>query len=158
MNLELIPQDDPRLHTKCTPFNPRSPDFDLENTLILMFQVMLENNGIGLAAPQVGINKRFFIMKIEGEEFVCINPIITKTGKDIAFMEEGCLSFPGQRVMVQRPSMVRVKYMTPKGLTKTTTFRGMKARCFQHEHDHLDGVVFTKRGESINDLQHLRST
>ena len=157
MNLELVPSDSPVLHERCEPFNPRSPDFNLEALIVQMFITMKESGGIGLAAPQVGINKRLFIMNVEGEEFVCINPTVTKASKETNFLAEGCLSFPGKRVMVERPSVVTVRYQTSSGISKTKKLRGMKARCFQHELDHLNGVVMTDRGEAIDvPVQHPR--
>ena len=155
MNLELVPQDSPVLHERCEPFNPRNPDFNLEALIIQMFITMKESGGIGLAAPQVGIDKRLFIMKVEDEEFVCINPAIIKSSKETDFLAEGCLSYPGKRVLVERPKVVTVRYQTPSGISKTKKLRGMKARCFQHELDHLNGVVFIDRGEAIDvPIQH----
>ncbi len=156
MNLVLVPQDDPILRTKCELINPRSPDLDLDKVLTLMFVVMAQEGGIGLAAHQVGINKRIFVMRVDGDDYVCINPKIEKASRDTEVVVEGCLSFPGKKVAVRRSKSVRVQYMTPKGLTRTSTLRGLKARCFQHELDHLDGVVFTDKGDEVNvSPQHL---
>ena len=158
MSLELVPEDSKVLHERCEPFNPRSPDFNLEMLVTEMFITMKQSGGIGLAAPQVGVNKRLFIMTVEGEDFICINPSIVKASKETDFLAEGCLSFPGKRVLVERPSWVRVRYQTITGITKTTRLRGMQARCFQHELDHINGVTFLDRGKAIDvALQHSRS-
>lgn len=141
MNLELIPNDNPILHTTCEVFNPRKPNFDLTETIAQMFALMEEKHGMGLAAPQVGIKKRFFIMKIEGKEYVCINPSILSTSSDREVLSEACLSYPGQHVSVQRPTAAKVRYMTARGLSKQKNLRGIAARCFQHELDHLNGVT-----------------
>lgn len=158
MGLELVPEDSNVLHEKCDPFNPRSPDSQTEMLVTEMFIAMQENGGIGLAAPQVGINKRVFIMRVEEEDFICINPSILKSSKETDFLAEGCLSFPGKQVMVERSVWVRVRYQTITGMTKTVKLSGMKARCFQHELDHINGIVFTDRGEAVDvAIQHSRS-
>ena len=147
MTLKLIPDSDPVLHTKCEVFNPRFPDFPLQNVLDEMFVLMKEKNGMGLAAPQVGINKRFFIMEFDGQKIVCINPVIIRADKETKFLEEGCLSYPGTHVRVERSTKIRVSFLDRNGIKKTTTLHGIKARCFQHELDHLNGIVFLDRGE-----------
>ena len=156
MSLELIAHDNPILHRKAKHFNPRIPEFDLRGTIIQMFILMKEQGGIGLAAPQVGLNKRMFIMLVEGEEFVCINPTILKASKDTETVIEGCLSYPGKNVAVERSKSVKVRFLTPKGLSRQMTLRGIKARCFQHELDHLNGITIPDRGEIIDgDTQSL---
>ena len=156
MSLELIAQDNPILHRKAQTFNPRIPEFDLPGTIDLMFALMKEQGGIGLAAPQVGISKRFFVMKVEGEEFVCVNPTVLKYSKDKETVIEGCLSYPGKKVAVERSTTVKVRFLTAKGLSRQMTLRGMQARCFQHELDHLNGITIPDRGEIIDgDLQSL---
>ncbi len=139
--MELIPDTDPRLHLKCEPLNPRNPDFDLKSVLLDMFVLMREHNGIGLAAPQVGITKRFFVLQYEGESFICINPRVVKASKETQETGEGCLSYPGLTVPVRRPTVVRATYMEPSGLVRKHTFKGLLARAFLHELDHLNGVV-----------------
>lgn len=158
MSLDLVPEDSAVLHERCQPFNPRKPDFNLDLLVTEMFITMKEHNGIGLAAPQVGVNKRLFIMSVEGEEFICINPSITKAYKETDLVAEGCLSYPGKRVSVERPTSIRVRYQNITGITKTVKLSGMKARCFQHELDHINGVTFLDRGIAIDvSLQHSRS-
>lgn len=150
MSLELIAQDNQILHQVCKHFNPRIPEFDLEATIKEMFALMVEKGGIGLAAPQVGLNKRLFIMRVEGEDLVCVNPTILKASKDKETVIEGCLSYPGENVAVKRSKTVKVRFLTQKGLSRQTTLRGLKARCFQHELDHLNGTTIEDRGEIID--------
>ena len=147
IKLELIPDEDPRLHTKSEVFNPRSTDFDLSKTIDAMFQLMWDNKGMGLAAPQVGINKRFFIMYHPDTSmcYICINPRILKMGKQTYIDSEGCLSYPGETLKVERAKEVKVAYQNKNGNRVEKTFRGILARCFQHELDHLDGIVFKDR-------------
>lgn len=114
-----------------------------------MFGLMYEARGIGLAANQVGIPLRFFVMNLagekeEGEELVFINPTISRsTGTDEA--EEGCLSLPGIYGPVLRPAEIVFSAYTLNGEKFEQKVDGMFARCVQHETDHLDGVMFTDR-------------
>jgi len=105
---------------------------------------MFTKGGIGLAAPQVGVSKRIFIMGNEEKLIVCINPeIVSGTGeiKDT----EGCLSFPGLWLHVKRYEKVIAKYQTMNGETTQEEFDGLMARVFQHELDHLNGVCFVEK-------------
>ena len=109
-----------------------------------MLKLMFENNGIGLAAPQLGINKRLFVMGNQTQSYVCVNPeIINSTGevKDI----EGCLSFPGLWLHVTRPETINVKYQDILGRWQEKTLSGLHARVFLHEYDHLEGVCFVDK-------------
>lgn len=124
-----------------------------------MFDLMYQARGIGLAANQVGIPLRFFIMNLagekgEGEELVFINPAINRgTGSDEA--EEGCLSLPGIYGPVMRPAEIMFSAYMPNGEKFEQKVDGMFARCVQHETDHLDGVMFTDRmdEDSLYDIQ-----
>lgn len=140
--MELIPKTDPRLKQKSEPLNPRNPGFNLDETLVDMFRLMKIRGGIGLAAPQVGINKRFFILETTpGEVFVCINPRVLKASKDLQEGQEGCLSYPGLYGNIARPMTVRAQFSTTSGMVRKHTFRGLAARAFLHELDHLNGVT-----------------
>ncbi len=149
MTLKIIPDTDPILHTKCEVINPRSPDIPLSDIINEMFSLMVEFNGMGLAAPQVGIKRRFFIMGYGVTNFICINPSIIKASKETEFMEEGCLSYPGVKYMVERSKKVKVRYLTLTGRSVTTTLTGIWARCFLHELDHLNGKTFDERGVKV---------
>lgn len=140
MELKLIPETSLILKTPCEPWN-WTTDPKPEQLSIEMLKIMFANQGIGLSAPQVGINKRIFVMGTSEKSFVCINPeIISGEGmvKDI----EGCLSYPGLFLHVKRYLTVNVKYQNILGEEKTHTFTGIMARVFQHELDHLNGVCF----------------
>jgi peptide deformylase len=116
-----------------------------------MFTLMYATDGCGLAAPQVGINKRIMVYNVSGDpkrwldEIVMINPKIVEysDGKDIEI--EGCLSFPKLRGEVERSKWIKVEALTLKGKPIKKKFVGWDARVFQHEYDHLDGVVFPDR-------------
>jgi peptide deformylase len=106
---------------------------------------MYENNGIGIAANQVGVPYRVFAMRGQPQNFVCFNPRVVQPSAEEIILEEGCLSFPGLIVKVKRPRHVRVRFQTPNGDTRTETFIGMTARVFQHEMDHLEGKLYFSR-------------
>lgn len=121
-------------------------DDDFENISSMideMFETMYSNNGIGLAAPQIGINKRFVIIDIDGlKKYVMINPIINSIDEEKEKHHEGCLSLPGGGADVERPKTVTVTWIDLEKNIHTETFSGLMAVCVQHEIDHLDGILF----------------
>jgi len=128
----------------------RRVDADLRKQIREMFELMYAAKGIGLAANQVDLPLRFFIVNLEakpevGEELVFINPVISlpRGGSDEA--EEGCLSLPGLYGQVVRPKQVRINAYSLDGKEIQTDATGLFARCVQHELDHLDGVLFPDR-------------
>ena len=113
-------------------------------------KLMLDENGMGLAANQVGITKRFFAMGHETfdtfqKHAIIWNPQVINFSKDKVVDVEGCLSFKGIWLRVERPKTVEVQYETTQGKTKFAKLDGMESKCFQHELDHLDGITFNKR-------------
>ena len=144
MELKLLEEGHSQLKKISEPYDFEK-DGDPTELVKAMTKLMFENNGIGLAAPQVGINKRLFIMGNEQQLYAIINPtIVLKEGnlvKDI----EGCLSFPKLWLRVTRSDKLQVSYQDISGQKITTEFTGIKARVFQHEYDHLDGICFDTR-------------
>jgi len=119
---------------------------DLADTLESMFKTMAWGHGVGLAAPQVGISKRIFVMQIEGDkQRVFINPEIVSTSPELSGYEEGCLSIPGTYAELDRPAAIRIQAYNEKGRPFNLEADGFLARVIQHELDHLDGVLFTDR-------------
>ena len=111
-----------------------------------MKEKMVEWNGIGLAAPQVGHNIRLIIIKLSnGKIQEMINPRISWTSDERKNIEEGCLSIPETRIWLDRPSKVRVKFQTSEGEFKYWCLHKMDARVFLHEYDHLEGILMTDR-------------
>jgi peptide deformylase len=111
-----------------------------------MINLMHDSDGIGLAAPQVGISKRILVTDIspmeDGHEAMAfVNPVIIEAMGECT-LEEGCLSIPNVREDVTRPEEILLKYHTTTGEAKTEKFSGWMARVLQHEIDHLDGVLF----------------
>lgn len=120
--------------------------FDSALTLFVdaMFDTLDEANGVGLAAPQVGVSKRIFIVdtRQEGERLAFINPEIIETSVEMVPYEEGCLSIPGIYYEVMRPKKVTIQAQDIKGKTFTMQADGLFARAIQHEFDHLRGKLF----------------
>lgn len=98
-------------------------------------------NGIGLAANQCGIQERMFVIG----DFVCINPKIVKHSEDTFKMKEGCLSFPGLFLTVPRYTWIDVEFYDENGKLQSHHFEGITSQCFQHELDHLNGIVYTSK-------------
>lgn len=124
-------------------------DEQLRQVIRQMFPLMYEARGIGLAANQVDLPLRIFVINLaadpdEGEEHVFINPVISKT-KGMDEKEEGCLSMPGINGMVKRPDTIHVEAYNLNGELFEATLDGLFARAVQHEVDHLDGVLFTDK-------------
>ena len=114
---------------------------DLQDTLV-------ENNGLGLAAPQVGVLRRAIVI-IDGEQTVeLLNPEITETDGEVV-SEEACLSFPGLYGTVARPQKIKVRADNRFGETFEREFEGISARAVCHEKDHLDGVLFVDLAEEL---------
>ena len=113
-----------------------------------MFATMHEKNGIGIAGPQVGIDKRIFVIELDDEvKHVFINPQITATSEETSMYEEGCLSIPGVYESIERPVKVTVQALNRDGKLFTLDADGLLARAIQHETDHLDGILFIDRGD-----------
>ena len=120
-----------------------------------MMVTLMRANAIGLAANQVGFKDRIIAIKTIGQGMppggymgVMVNPeIILFTGTSRG--QEGCLSFPGETVTVERLSEIEVKFWTPDGVQKRMKFSGITSVCIQHEIDHLNGITFKDRGDGI---------
>ena len=114
-----------------------------------MKETMLAENGIGLSAPQVGVNLRVIVIqlmsagKLVGPVQEMINPVITNYSDDTMEYEEGCLSIPGEYIRIDRPRSIHVKFQTLSGKYKKWFLKGLEARIVQHEIDHLDGRLMT---------------
>lgn len=115
-----------------------------------MFKLMVESQGVGIAAPQVGIHKRFFLAVLDNPQRVelFINPIIAELSEEIEEDTEGCLSVPEAYGTVLRHKSITVKYFNGREI-KTETYEGFNARVIQHEYDHLEGILYTDKAISI---------
>jgi len=110
-----------------------------------MFAAIEYYKGIGLAAPQINASLRLMVMATTSGPKAFINPKVVKASRKLEDMEEGCLSLPGLFGVVRRPYSVAVEYISPGGKKITANLKGMTARVFQHETDHLDGVLITDK-------------
>ena len=128
-------------------------DDKLRNTIVEMLQTMYSADGIGLAAPQVGINKQLIVIDVAWDKpdeppLVLINPKIVKSGSNLCNLEEGCLSIPGVYLEVIRPEEIEVTYKNELGKPCKLKADGLLSRVIQHEMDHLNGVMFVDRVEN----------
>ena len=115
-----------------------------------MLQTMYSNDGIGLAAPQVGIHKQLIVIDCEPDNpanppLILINPVIKQVSRELGLAQEGCLSIPGVYMDVTRPQLVEVAYKDENGRPRSLKAGDLLGRCIQHEMDHLNGVVFVDR-------------
>ncbi len=118
-----------------------------------MLQTMYSANGIGLAAPQVGVNKQLIVIDCEPDNpntppLILINPQILSYGTEIVVCEEGCLSIPGVYLDVKRPTTIEVSFKDEQGRAKKIKASDLLSRAIQHEMDHLNGVMFVDRVEN----------
>lgn len=147
--LRIVHYPDPVLLTVGRPVHEDEFGPELETIVESMFETMYDAQGVGLAAPQVGLSKRLFVMDILDEEgnsnrLAFINPeIVTVEGEQVG--EEGCLSFPGLFQTVKREMRVIARAQDVSGETVEHDLTGLAARCVLHETDHCDGIVFLDR-------------
>jgi peptide deformylase len=145
--LEIVNETHPILSIAIPPVDPTT---DLEHLSREMFMIMWLNGGIGLAAPQVGMAVRMFVMgPQEGPNYVCINPEIIATSEEQNIALEGCLSYPALWLNIKRPLWVQARYNTLDGQVVEKKFEGLLARCYIHELEHLNGVLFTSRSSTL---------
>lgn len=115
-----------------------------------MRETMIKANGCGLAAPQVGVLRRIFVIEVDGKYFECINPEIVST-KGSQVGEEGCLSVKGKFGIVERPNFVTLKAFDRYGKQFTVKGEGLLARAICHENDHLDGIVYVDKATNVEE-------
>ena len=128
---------------------------NLKELIANMFETLKHSEGVGLAAPQVGLPIRMFIIDLDvisddepqykGYMHTFINPEIVEESEETSSMSEGCLSIPGINESVKRPSKVLVNYIDENGEEQERWLEGFEARVFQHEYDHLEGKMFVDR-------------
>lgn len=143
--LDIYKLGDDVLKTKCE--EVKEFDNSLEILVDAMFDTLEDADGVGLAGPQVGVEKRLFIVSIpnEGIQQAFVNPQIVETSYETGPYDEGCLSLPGVYHTVTRPLSVTVMAKDEKGKSFTVKAEGLYARVIQHEYDHLDGKLFIDR-------------
>ncbi len=151
---DILIHPDPRLKKPCAPVTDITPD--ILSLADDMLETMYKAPGVGLAAPQVGVLKRLFVMDcvkdpdLPPRPIVLINPVIIWASDDLSTYEEGCLSIPDIYNDIERAAQVRVRWTALDGSEQEELFEGLWSTCAQHEIDHLDGKLF------IDDLGPLK--
>lgn len=155
--LKIVESPDPLLNQKCEPCDLSDPS--LEELAQEMAEAMYANDGVGIAAPQVGILKRLVVVDCNPDEertpLVLVNPELVETWGDKVTDEEGCLSCPGISVPITRHVWARVRYYDLKGDQWEIESDGLLGRCLQHELDHLEGITLFERCRPLVRLRAL---
>ena len=147
----IILEGDPMLRKKSKPV--REVNDHVREILGDMVETMREHNGVGLAAPQVGVMRRMFVAEpVPDEVYYLINPeMLEQDGSQVG--EEGCLSVPDLEGVVERPSHVKIKAIDLDGNEQTYDFEEFHARVMCHEYDHLEGILYTDKATEVYDPQ-----
>lgn len=146
--LTIVKFPDNILRTKLPDFDFSNPTMDPIQLEHDMIECMLANDGIGLAANQVGIPVRMFVMGHKATPELAqafFNPLVVATTDAIEDLEEGCLSFPRIYANIKRPKAIKARWQNSKGEWQESDFDGYNCKCFLHELDHLEGIVFKDR-------------
>ncbi|PQL93683.1 peptide deformylase [Apibacter adventoris] len=158
MILPIYAYGEPVLRKKTVDIDKNYPELD--QLIKNMFDTLYASHGIGLAAPQIGLNIRLFIIDAtplaEDEDYqdikkdlenngqkIFINPKIIKREGELWKFNEGCLSIPDIREDIKRPEIITIEYYDENWVKKTETFKDIRARIIQHEYDHIEGILFT---------------
>jgi peptide deformylase len=160
----LVPETEEILHKKLEPFDFNKPPVDPEFLAREMLKVLQKYNALGVSANQLGLPHRVFVMKsYPGDPFyAAFNPKVVNVSNEVADYKEGCLTYPGLAVKIRRPVEIRVRFQSPYGEVITKDFKGIHARMFQHEMDHMDGRVyyeganFLHRTKALKDWKNLK--
>lgn len=150
--MKLINQYSNILNARVPEFNFSNPTIDPKELEKDLLEFMYKNKGIGLAANQVGLQHRVFVMghwdsPDLGQAF--FNPIILSVSDTYNDFEEGCLSFPGIFVKVKRPKSIQAQWQDSEGNPVQGEFTGYDCKCFLHEYDHLEGITFKHRVSNL---------
>ena len=141
----LIAEDNPILRQVVPEFDFDNPPVNPNEFASTLVETCKLNRGIGLSANQCGFPYRVFVMGYENNYVAFFNPEIINISKEEVHMIEGCLSFPFLGLRITRPAEIGVRYQDYTGEWKGTTLSGISARCFQHELDHQNGIVYTDK-------------
>jgi len=140
--LPLYDERLPMLDSEIPTYNLRLPNPHMTKLVKQMKMTMKKFGGIGLSANQCGVYERVFIIGTEHFQIACINPKIIEKSETTIKSEEGCLSYPGLYLKIERPEWIVAEFTTENGEVKQMRFDGITARCYQHELDHMNGKKF----------------
>jgi len=141
---DLVPADWPILYKPIEEFDFSKPSVDPNQFASTLVETCKKHNGFGLSANQCGYPYRVFVMGTDDDYVAFFNPKVIKTEGE-SHMEEGCLSWPLLTLRITRPKKVWVEYQDFTGVKKKAIFDGISARCFLHELDHMNGIMYTSR-------------
>ena len=142
--MKILTEENPKLRKKSHEINDILSD-DNKKLVDNMIKTMKKNDGIGLAAPQVGVLKKIIVINTKDGPYVLANPKIIKYSKDEENAEEGCLSIPGKYDQVDRSKVIKYSGILESGEKIIKEEKGLFARVIQHEVDHLEGILFIDR-------------
>lgn len=149
IELKLVESTHPILALPTQPWSEKT-NIDAHSLVKEMLRIMYVTNGIGLSAPQVGIDAAMFVIGNESNSIACFNPRVISVNSEKIQMQEGCLTFPGLYLNITRPSEIEVEYEDIQQQTQTKKLQGIMARVFLHELDHLYGVCFVDRAAKLS--------
>ena len=139
---ELVKETDPFLREKPEVFDFENPQVDPEKLSTQLIENMIHHEGYGLSANQIGIPVTAFAMIMDDNALVVFNPEILEWSDDTTYIKEGCLSFPGLWIAIERAKSVAVKFQVLDGEEQGGSMTDLSARIFQHESEHMDGDIF----------------
>mgnify|MGYP001204245941 CR=1 FL=1 len=157
--LPIIIAPDPRLKVKSSPV--KHIDEAINVLMDNMLETMYDAHGIGLAAPQIGITQRIVVIDVEqadvsSKPIVMVNPEVTWESDNFVTRQEGCLSLPDSYAEIDRPEIIKVRFINRRNETCEMRADGILATCVQHEIDHLDGILFIDHISSLKRKMILR--
>lgn len=151
--LQLIHFADERMTTKPPAFDFEKDGDKAEELGKVLYKKMLEFQGVGLSANQIGLPYRVFVFGDEEKHYVMFNPNVVGVSKEQTTMEESCLSFPGFKLVLKRPASVAITWQNEKGEPQAADVTGLAARIILHEYDHMEGINFTYHASNFK-LRH----
>jgi len=143
--LDLVEPTAEVLHKAPQPFNFEANGDSAQSVANVLFERMKQLGGVGLSANQVGLDMRVFVMGLGETKIAVFNPIIISYSKIEEVFNEGCLSYPGIMLAINRPTKITATYQDETGKFVEQDFNGLTARIFQHEYDHMNGTDYTQR-------------
>lgn len=144
----IVPERHPMIYQQVPDFDFSNPIMDPIEVAMGLAHVMVKHQALGLAANQIGLPIRAFVIA-SNPVLVCFNPRIVDSSEEMLDLDEGCLSFRNMILNIKRPRVIKVRYTQPNGEIITRQFQDLTARIFQHELDHLNGIAFTKHVSSM---------
>jgi peptide deformylase len=140
--LTVFGENHPMLSVPIPEYKEAIPNPSMKNLVARLKMTMKLYNGIGLSANQCGIFQRVFVIGTEHFQIACINPKVVAKSEELSRENEGCLSFPGMFLRVERPTWVDAEFYDETGAFKQIRLEGLTAKCYLHELDHMNGVKF----------------